>query len=85
MSNFRITIDTLMDKEEQSRIGINPDDVEHKRDSNQILCRILEGYSALQAKNKLLREALERYGEHEPCCMKGDACNCGYSESLKGE
>lgn len=41
---IQTTIDMLMDKEEQTRIGINPDDVEHKRDINQILSRILEEY-----------------------------------------
>ena len=32
-----------------------------------------------------LREALEKYGDHEPCCMKGDACNCGFEQALKGD
>jgi len=44
-NNLQTTIDILMDKEEQSRIGINPDDVEHKRENIQILCRILESYN----------------------------------------
>jgi len=43
-NNLQITIDMLMDKDEQTRIGINPDDVEHKRENIQILCRILESY-----------------------------------------
>ena len=45
MNNYQVTIDMLMDKDEQSRIGINPDDVEHERELNQILCRILDEYN----------------------------------------
>lgn len=30
-----------------------------------------------------LLEALRRYGEHEPGCMKGDACNCGLEQALQ--
>lgn len=38
---------------------------------------------ALQASNAKLVEALKRYGDHEPCCIKGDACNCGFEQALK--
>ena len=41
---LRTTIDMLMDAEEQTRIGINPNDVEHARSPAQILCRILGEY-----------------------------------------
>ena len=29
-----------------------------------------------------LARALRRYGDHEPCCIKGDACNCGLEQAL---
>lgn len=38
-------------------------------------CDIIDTAEAL---NKDLLDALEKYGEHEPGCMLGDACNCGF-------
>ena len=35
--------------------------------------------------HKKLVEALKKYGEHEPGCIKGDACNCGFEQALEGE
>ena len=35
--------------------------------------------------HKKLVEALEKYGDHEPGCIKGDACNCGFEQALEGE
>ena len=32
-----------------------------------------------------LEAALRKYGEHEPCCIKGDACTCGFEQALKGK
>jgi len=58
-AEFQTTIDMLMDKKEQTRIGINPNDVEHKRDINLVLCRILEEYEA-QAKRIAELEELKR-------------------------
>jgi hypothetical protein len=37
---------------------------------------------ALNGHEKLLA-ALKRYGDHEPGCVKGDACNCGFEQALK--
>ncbi len=53
-NDYQITIDMLMSKEEQTRIGINPDDVEHERDFNQVLCRILEEYDNLRKRLETL-------------------------------
>ena len=36
----------------------------------------------LEAKLKDLQEALRKYGDHEPCCVKGDACTCGYEAAI---
>ena len=35
--------------------------------------------------HKKLVEALKKYGDHEPGCVKGDACNCGFEQVLEGE
>ena len=32
-----------------------------------------------------LVEALKKYGDHKPGCIKGSACNCGFEQALKGE
>ena len=32
-----------------------------------------------------LVEALKKYGDHEPGCVKGDACNCGFEQALEAE
>lgn len=38
-----------------------------------------------EASRKKLLEALERYGDHEPGCIKGDACICGFEAALAAE
>lgn len=64
---FDITIDILLSKDEQTRIDINNDDVEHIRPPVQKLTRILEAYTQLQAElDKLKRiniEALAQLSE----------------------
>ena len=32
-----------------------------------------------------LVDALKKYGDHEPGCIKGDACNCGFEQALEAE
>ena len=39
---------------------------------------------AINSHEKLLK-ALKKYGDHEPCCVKGDGCNCGFEQALKEE
>ncbi len=63
MSNGNTTIDMLLSKEEQTRIGINNDDVEHIRPLDQKLCRILEEYNNLLNENKRLRKSLEWFSK----------------------
>ena len=70
MNNGDITIDMLLSKEEQTRIGINNDDVDHVRPIDQKLSRILAEYNKLQAElakteeeNRRLIEQNEGYGE----------------------
>ena len=45
--------------------------------------RIFGEHKVLKASHKKLVTALARYGGHEPCCMKGDVCNCGLRQALK--
>ena len=33
--------------------------------------------------HKKLVDALKKYGDHLPGCVKGDACNCGFEQALK--
>lgn len=35
-----------------------------------------------EARLKDLLEALRKYGDHEPGCVKGDACHCGYEATI---
>ena len=35
--------------------------------------------------HKKLVEAFKKYGDHEPGCIKGDACNCGFEQALEAE
>ena len=35
--------------------------------------------------HKKLVKALIKFGDHEPGCVKGDACNCGFEQALEGE
>ena len=63
---LRTTIDMLMDAEEQTRIGINPNDVEHTRSPVQILCRILEEYDKQRQEiNRLTAELAASKAEIE--------------------
>ncbi len=43
----------------------------------------------LEAENKNLKEALEKYGEHSKNCYKnltiGGFCDCGLTQALKGD
>lgn len=54
-NNIQITIDMFLSKHEQTMLGINPDDVQHRRDIDQILCRILEDYNRLKSIEKEYR------------------------------
>jgi len=60
-NNLQITIDMLIDKDEQTRIGINPNDVEHKRDNNQLLVQILGEYNERADRIHDLEEENGRY------------------------
>jgi len=48
---------------------------------------ISDGRKQLQAeldkRHEKLVEALKKYGDHEPCCVKGNGCNCGFEQALK--
>lgn len=37
---------------------------------------------AVNCHDKLVK-ALKKYGDHEPCCVKGEGCNCGFKQVLK--
>jgi hypothetical protein len=52
--------------------------------SPQLWCDTYDKKQQLQENLKTKSEALKRYGEHETGCMKGDACNCGFEQALKG-
>ena len=43
----------------------------------QELVRRWNNFPKLKQQRDDLLAALVRYGEHEPGCIKGDACNCG--------
>ncbi len=47
---------------------------------------LLEAYTeieTLQQQRDDLLAALNKYGDHEPCCMLGDACNCGFEAAIE--
>lgn len=42
-------------------------------------------YDQLKAENKNLRQALARYGGHDPLCeFRGETCSCGFREAIMG-
>lgn len=58
------TIDIMLSKEEQSRIGINADDVDHVRPMEQKLVRILEAYNKYQDEKRLVDLLWKMRREH---------------------
>jgi len=54
-------IEMLLDTEEQTRIGINPNDLNHVRPLNQKVLRILTAYNEIWPENKRLRDLLCKY------------------------
>ena len=45
----------------------------------------LKELRSVKAENKRMRDALKKFGDHEPGCVKGDACNCGFEQALEAE
>ena len=48
------------------------------KDWNDLRARL----DTAEALNKDLLTALIKYGNHEPGCMRGDACNCGFKAAI---
>ena len=46
-------------------------------------CAVVDDNKYLQISHEKLVEALKKYGDHEPGCVKGDACNCGLEAIIK--
>jgi len=49
----------------------------------EALGHLREWIDDLKQQRDDLLDALEKYGDHEPCCVKGDACNCGFEAAIK--
>lgn len=58
--------DMLLEKDEQTRIGVNNDDVDHVRPMVQKLMRILDAYNDLTAQLAAIHKALEPMGDWYP-------------------
>lgn len=58
-------------KPKGSHVGLSGDEIEE-------VARRSNNYEKLV-------KALKRYGDHEPCCVKGDACTCGFEQAIKEE
>lgn len=56
IKNCETHIEVLLDKDKQTKIGINPDDVDHIRPLHQKVLRILVAYNELQDEIKKLKK-----------------------------
>ena len=54
----------------------------HDLENGKELIRRWNNFPKLKQQRDNLLAALVRYGEHEPGCIKGDACNCGLRAAI---